>query len=241
MNILAHAVQAVQQNLSALGVYLAITVPAGVAIHIANYLLGASPDTNPYTDPKLIAYELASNLFLILAYAIASALAFSRLGESIDRPLWKISGGREALRRFFPMWLLLFVPVLCVDHLTQWAVLTPEWENLVGVAFPLMILAHALVTPVGACIMFHGSTKRAHLGEALRPLVRQFPPSVVLIFLSGMMFVFVMLLFEATREQFWLRPAIDIVSGYFDCLIFSGVWLICMMDRQMPEDDDFEF
>ncbi|NIA13305.1 MAG: hypothetical protein GWP08_04435 [Nitrospiraceae bacterium] len=241
MNILVHAIQAVQQNLSALGVYLAITVPAGILLHIANYLANQSPGANPYTNPKLIAYQVVASLFLAVTYAIASAIAFSRLGKSIDRPLWKISGGREALRRFFPMWLLLFIPLLCIDHLTAWASVPPVKHNLAGLAFLTMLVAHAVVIPIGACIMFHGSAERAHLREALRPLARQFPPSAVILFLGGMMFVFVILLIDATHTQRWLWPAIDIVSGYFDCLIFSGVWLICMMDRQMPEDNDFEF
>ena len=96
MDILLQAVKAVQRNVPALGLYLLFTVPASALVLAGNLWMG---DTNPDAPvtAAMLAYEVAGDAFLIVVYAFAQSIVFSRMGRLIDRPLWKCQGDGEAL------------------------------------------------------------------------------------------------------------------------------------------------
>jgi hypothetical protein len=237
VELIRDAVNAVQKNLDALGIYLGITLLASVAATSANLWMGAPPE-NPYADPNLIAYEVALNLFLIFSWAFAQSIAFARLGKSIDRPLWKISGDFEAVKRYFPLWAGLNAIVILVQVLTGWTIAT---FGASGLLLILMVVAVIFCIPMGAALMFLRTPEWAHLPEAVRPLFRQFPKTLVVLALAGFLFFVQIFLIGGTEDRPWLLPLIDIAFAYFDCVIFSAVWLICMYDRQAPEEVDLDF
>lgn len=240
MELIRDAVNAVQKNLDALGIYVGIMLVASTTATYANSWM-AVPAENPYADPNLIAYEVALNLFLVFSAAIAQSIAFARLGKNIDRPLWKISGDLEAIKLYLPLWAGLNAIVILVQALTTWSVATFGGSGVSGVLFILMVLAVIVYIPVGAALMFLRTPDWTHLPEAVRPLFRQFSKTLVILAMTGLLFLLQISLISGMEGQPWLRPLVDIAFAYFDCVIFSAVWLLSMYDRQAPEEVDLDF
>lgn len=240
MELIRDAINAVQKNLEALGIYMGIALVTSVAANFANSWMGAPPE-NPYADPGLVAYEVVLNLFLVFTTALRQSIAFSRLGKDIDRPLWKISGDLEAVKKYLPLWAGLNAIVILIQVLMNWSVSTFGGSAASGFLFIAMVLAVILYIPAGASLMFLRSAEWTHLPEAARPLLRQFLKTLTILALTGVLFLLQISLISGTENQPWLRSLVDIAFAYFDCVIFSAVWLVCMYDRQAPEEVDLDF
>jgi len=240
VELIRDAVNAVQKNLEALGIYIGITLTVSVVSTFANSRMGAPPE-NPYADPNLVMYEVVLNLFLVFAAALAQSIAFARLGKDIDRPLWKISGDLEAIKKYLPLWAGLNAIVILIQVLTGWSISTFGGSPASGFLFIATVLAMILYIPAGAALMFIRTPEWTHLPEAVRPLFRQFPKTLVILALTGVLYLLQISLIAGTEDQPWLRPLVDIAFAYFDCVIFSAVWLVFMYDRQAPEEVDLDF
>jgi len=241
LEILSNAVQAVQRNVRALLLYLAITVSANTLGNVANRLVMPDPEVNPFEDSSLIIYQFGLDLFLILCFAFAQTIVFARLGREIDRPLWKVKNDREALRHYFGLWFALNAGVIVLFEATNWASWQFANDQPASLLFILMAAANILYIPIGACIMFTLRFEWRKLGESLAPLRRQFGKTALIFGVNTLLFVFYLNLIMRTQSQQWLRPAIAAIAGYFECLIFSATWFLCMFDRENPEGIDLDF
>jgi len=239
--MVSNAVRAVQQNARALLLYLAITVGASLIGYAANGLIMPGPEANLFEHTSLLIYKYGLDLFLILCSAFAQALVFARLGREIDRPLWKVKDDREALRRYFGLWFALNAGVFVLSEVTNWIGWLLDYNQPFPLLFIFMSAASILCVPIGACIMFTLQFEWRKLGESLAPLRRQIPKTALILGINTLFFMFYSELMIQTQSQQWLWPAISAISGYFDCLIFSATWLLCMFDRANPEGIDFDF
>lgn len=241
MEILLQAVQAVQRNVPALGLYLLFTIPASALVLAGNLWMGdVKPDT-PVTS-AMLAYEVAGDAFLVVVYAFAQSVVFARLGRVLDRPLWKCPTDGEALKRFFGLWVLLNMAAILVQRLEGWIPALMDSEAAIGPMFWLTAFFMAVYVPFGATVMFAGKPHWRELGETLGPLGRQWPKALSVFFFSGVAYILLRLFVTLQPEsQRWLLPAFDVIAGYFDCLIFCATWIVCMYDRQAPQDDDFDY
>jgi len=240
LDILVQAIQAIQRNVPSLTLYLAITVSANVVALLVGSRIG-DPEQASYGKGVLLLSEMGLDAFLVFCYAAAQAVAFSQLGKEIDRPLWKIADYREALRRYFPLWMALNGAVIVLNLLAFVVPPLIDNEEFGRLPFWLLVFASATYIPVGAAIMFCRKFEWRKPGEALAPLRRQFPKTLIVLCLNGLLFFFFLSLMVQTASQKWIRPIIDIIFGYFDCVVFSATWLICMLDRQAPEKVDLDF
>lgn len=240
MRILGDAVEAVQRNLYALALYVAVTVGFSIAGQVVNYLMGGPPE-NPYASGAWTAYLLGLDVVFLVAIGLAQAVVFSRLGKDIDRPLWKIEGDVEAVKRYFVLWVALNTGATALDKAALWSHTVLGNDALTAT----LTLFHAVVIvvhiPIGAAIMFLGPFEWRKLPECLRPLWRQFPQTLVVVLFNGVWFGFFVFLLAQTQSQQWLRPALQVVFAYVDCVVFSATWLICMLGRQEPEEIDLGF
>jgi hypothetical protein len=173
LRILGDAVEAVQRNLYALALYVAVTVGFSIAGQIANYALGGPPE-EAYASGAWTAYLLGLDAVFLVAIGLAQAVVFSRLGKDIDRPLWKITGNAEAVKRYFLLWLALNAAATALDRVALWSHTVLGNDALTAT----LALFHAVVIvvhiPIGAAIMFLGPFEWRKLPECLRPLWRQF-------------------------------------------------------------------
>ncbi len=240
VKILSQAVAAVQRNLRALAIYLVIAVGVSAAGTACNHLVRADPSQNPYGDPFLLTYELVFQVVLVVSAAVAQTISFARMAAEIERPLWKISGDREALGRFFMLWFVLNGCVALLFELAMWASYASEQGQPGSLLFLLYGFAFTVYIPIGVAVMFTGRVAWRQLGNDLGPLLRQFPWFLLVLGINLFLFFFYFGLFVQTEAQPWLHPAITAISVYFDCVIFAAVWLICRYDRDNPQETDLD-
>jgi hypothetical protein len=249
LTIIRDAIDAVQHNLRAFFIYLAFILPVGLAnllwdlLEFKELLTGMAPAT---TNLCAVGIQLAG----AAVASLGCSVAFSMMGRDIDHPMWRISGSGEAIRRYFGLWfLLVLVDVVLVQALQLAHDLWPM-GGAAGIVSLMRMAINAAIIPVGASIMFLGRPHFGNLGEAIAPLFRQFPKSLVLMALG----VFILSLFHVVLGVLLLtEPApsipmimaagavLSVIGAYFDCVVFAGAWIICMIDRDTTEEQDIGF
>jgi len=246
------AFRAVGQHLPAVAIYLAVTLTGSILYVIVRTLAPAGDDP-PAT--AALAPWIAWMLDVMMAAlgALAATLAFSRMGRELDKPLWKVEGDGEALRRFFLPWFMLWLATITIN---RWLISAAAQSEDPGLAILVLLVYFGLamlVVPVGACIMFTREFSWHLLGESLAPLGRQFAYAFGFFLFGFAVYLFLMTTAIsyphqpnlASREGLIataLYAVLDILGGYSDCVIFAGIWLVCRLDRDtVREDDDFDF
>lgn len=240
VEILAQAVSVVQGNLKAFAIYIAITVTGGSLLTTASYLTGGPAEPGTVTGASFAAL-LALEVVVAVLFSLAQCIAFARFAREMDYPIWRIGSDRDAVRLFFKPWIALNLLYLIPLVSASWAYEVLGNEDMAGSFSLLGLFATVVYIPIGACIMFFGAVERPSTAECLAPLTRQFPKTLVVLLLSAAVVFMCQLMFGLTRSQEWLHPLIFIIFGYFDCVIFTAVFLVCMLDRQAPEDIDSDF
>ncbi len=247
------AFRAVWRTASAVALYLVIIAVGSLAFTAArSVLLNADDDPSPSVAATLLAMLL--DVLMATAGAIAACLAFSRMGRELDKPLWKVEGDLEALRRFFLPWFILGLGVTTVYRVLMTAAAQTEDPFMALFGLMTYVFLAAFVIPIGACIMFLGQFSWSTMGESLAPLSRQFV-YVVGFLLFGFL-VYMMLFMLAIgfphrpgldAPEAWLATGVflllDLLGALSECVVFAGIWLICRMDRDTVQDssDDFDF
>jgi hypothetical protein len=168
LEIVQRAVQAVQRNLFALGLYLLITVTASAAGITVSHALGSSEES-AFSKGTLFFCGVGIDACLAIASAVAQAIVFSRFAKDIDRPLWRIQDDREALQRYFLLWIVLNA---CLSVLGLLSMDVPQLLDNEGFGFfPrwLFLFANAVYIPLGAAMMFMRTANWRNIGEALVP------------------------------------------------------------------------
>ena len=217
MRYLRQGVQSVQQNLWALFAYA--SVMAG--LRTADILLTSSPDST--SEESLTALQIVWIVVLVLVTSLTQTVVFSKLAHNLDKPLWKLAGIAQALRRHLGYWLLanaLFAVLM-----------------ILGFVAPCMVVGITYIF-VGACRMFRWDSSWT---DVFRPFRREFPAALVLITFTGVMFVSYFMFMEGVQDRQILQPLVEIIFAYADLVIFSATWNLCMKDRETPDDVDFEF
>lgn len=244
MHLLKDATDAIQRNLGLLAAYTGVTLVAGGLLMA--WRIALDFEWVPLETPWRQAATLAIGMVVIVPYAAAQAVLLSRFGQDIDRPLWKVSGNRDALTRFFGLWYTLsLIPLVTrvgADYVgAVWA------EAAMGVLLTLLLayfLLGIFLVPVGAAIMFFGRAEWRLVPEALAPLGRQFPGTLILLMPGIVQFI----LFECIQDPERNLPlalvsaaAVYVIVSYLDCFAFAATWVLCIVDRETPEEQDFDF
>ena len=240
MRFFKDAISAVDRNLSALFLFIAIFLPASVIKLVCDIFLERHYGIDENTDvlPPLLHVYHAASLMLIAAFsAAARSTAFARLAARLDFPRWRISGHKEALRRFFLMWFVLDViavetPVLVLPFVGQQLGM-PEFA---GALFYLWVAYVLLIVPVGTCVMFHGHFRKTEAGEIFQPLLERIGPTLAILVISFVALFFQMVLLEVAKDMKVLYPLIDIAFVYLECVFFAAYWLICLDYRDNNDD-----
>lgn len=249
MPLLRNAVDAVQRNLYAVGLYCGA---AAVLIALKS-LVDSAAIRMTGTDYETLqdgVYGLLITIVLLTVQAVIQCVAFARMGRDIDKPLWRIPSDLEAIRRFFPMWLIMNLVLFASSWLANPDLYGGKPNAITALCIISALIMNIVCVPIGACVMFAGSFRWQRLGEALTPLTRQ---------LSHAGAVLVLCLFQlflnnlvaahiyadsGVRGPFDFlgqRLGLTIVVAYLDCTVFAAVWLLCMADRETPDDIDFDF
>lgn len=215
----------------------------GALIFVEAFLLGsakliARPAVAAFLHGELSLTLTACQLVAIAVAAAAQVIAFSEFAARIDRPLWKVRGWKDPLRRFFSLWFLLQLgAILMFKALDKIAAVSAN-EDLNLALFLQALLYVALIVPLGVCLMFAG---RPFAWKSLVPLVNRPGAAAAIIVFSFFVTAWlqISLLSQGKDAPFYVTPLIDLLSACFDFIIFAAMWALCMFDRQHgPPDYD---
>ncbi|MEA3366181.1 MAG: hypothetical protein U9Q79_11135, partial [Candidatus Hydrogenedentes bacterium] len=186
--VIPEAFRAVLRNPRALFLYIGLAMGVVSLNLVASYMMtGGEIPEEPGLPLRL--FGLISDLVLAATSAFAQTVAFSWLGQNLDRPLWRIKGIGDAMKRFFPVWLMLDLLILIFHNLTIRFMAADPSSSLGEFMFLLFITLNVIAIPIGAAIMFHGELKWTELGASLVPLGRQLFPTVLVVTFSGSLLV----------------------------------------------------
>jgi hypothetical protein len=242
------AFASVNRNLGAAALYIGVVIAAHMAFLAGGIALGYKPPAEGEVVPFHIqAYHLVGQILLAGIVAAAQAVAFSRMGKEIDRPLWRVANDRDALRRFFQLWLTLNLLMVVLEQLATLAG-GNGWGPLLQLILLLYMLFFVLLVPVGACIMFSGAVVRKELVRNLAPLGEQLPRTLLLILFGVIQFGFLLWLGgyrhahrDDTGTFMAVAAIVGVAAAYVDCLVFAGAWHMCIEHRNADQDVDFDF
>jgi hypothetical protein len=239
-----------RRNIGTVAVYLVLTGGVSAIGRLATRVAASDLFAAPPAQ-TLAAFRFTSDLFLAAGFGFVQALLFSRLGEEMDRPLWKVPGDREAVRRFFPLWFAINLLTVTTLSLMERAAKAGAPEDVSNSLLLALFLLFLFATPAGAVIMFLGKFRWQDVPAAFVPLSTQFREFVIVLILNFFVFTWYLDLAPSLLERPELRDnqvfltAIEAPFNLIDCLVFAAVWHICRMHRQYMNEqggnDDFDF
>lgn len=242
LELLRDAFQSLRRNHISVLAYLAGSVAILTAYRVpfralADYLVEDPP------PPWVAIVTLGANILLAAAMSALQALIFSQIGKEIDRPLWKCSGPRDALQRFFVPWFILNLLAMMLLNLEARAGQADNLEAMLLLKFGFLLLC-VLFFPVGACVMHAGRLNWQEFPENLLPIVRVFPSMLFVFLLGGAQFICYFAISELLpaplKDSLSLITLMDVIIAFLECLTFAAMWRVCMIYRDMaPEDTDY--
>lgn len=238
MQTLSIALGHVQRNYVALLIYAAIIAAyLGLRVAIENWLIADFDLSALDSNANARYYILGAGVTTAATAAIGQAIAFLRMGEDIERPVWKVRQQPGALARFWGFWFtinLIAVTSSLLINLSPLELSTKESMQI------LYLFAEALLVPFGATVMFFGGTSRTDLANALSMMFHQLPGFLIIALLNFMASTFLTSLIRDLPSG--ALPALGIVSCYLDCFVFAFCWELCRNQREIEENmDDLDF
>jgi hypothetical protein len=241
LTLLTDALNALKRNLSLVLVFFAAAIFLSVAHKILILALGLDGEG---LAPALGLLRIAVSVTVIAAYSLLLAVLFARLARAMDRPIWKCSGDREALRLYFEPWFILSLIHFALLSLAGTAHGAGQ-PDLAATIILLTCLYALLIIPAGACIMYAHGLNWQNLGDILAPIGRQFGQVLIVIligFLQVILFIGGSQLVSAEGPT--LDPRIllvEVTINGLDLLAFAVMWRILMIDRDTPREDSDYF
>lgn len=232
---------ATKQSWRVLLSYMALIFVSGLTIRLS--LLGLNLDQPLDQLPQqlricVIVFEIAHNAI----YSLIIAVCMARVGRAMDRPLWKCQNDTEAIRRYFEPWFILNLILLVTLNACNWAS-TDKTATAFTMLISLFAAESMFVFPLGTCVMFAYGLRWRELGEILSPIIRQFG-LVLLPCCLGLFSFFLGILSYAyiprMSESTWVSPAVSAALAPLDFFAFAAMWRICMLCRDMPQDNDLD-
>lgn len=257
MNFYREAALALRQNTAPAIMYIAFGAAlAGIDTAVDLFVLAPSAQDAP--DRFLSLIIIATSIGLVALSSVANTVFFARIGREMDKPNWRVSDDREAMRLFYRLWLLLGLLTLVYIRLFEQLLPdAPDAGTLLIFLCSFFVWA-TLLNVFGAFVMFYGRAGKEEITQALRTMGHHLGP-ILAVSLLGLLAGLV--LYDAhfravvvgrdasamTTTDYAARFLIDILIGAADslvsCFIFAYAWLVCIFHRDHFEEpgDDFDF
>ena len=191
-----------------------------------------------YVESLSNVYLIASGLITTVVYSAGQAFAFPMLGREIDKPFWKVEFNLSTFFRFFSFWFTLNLVAGTLQLLIIISDIPDSTKyNLIIWSF----LIFSTVIPFGATVMFYGNTRREEIMQACSTMIAQLPYYLA-VFICTFFLYFNLFQIQLVEIPNSLRPLLEIISSYADCVIFAFCWELCKKQRdELENPDDFDF
>ena len=250
VQLLSEAEQALMRNWRTVLVYLSVSIAVITANNVVMLALNdALPESATAKPLWYVLSSLGMDLALVTIISSLQAIAFSVIGEEMDRPLWKCNGWQDSLKRFFTFWFILNLLFVTSSSLVASVPESMQMDVLAVVGlfrYGLIIFG----VPVGVCIMHGGGLHWHNLPAMLAPFVHLFQMTFVALSLGFAQCIVIEVALlsasEALLKTPWYWSFVNIPLVLLECPAFATMWLVCIHYRTIePEldqdDDDYDF
>lgn len=229
-----------QRNLSVVLIFLGAAAALSALRLTGDWFMFDGEFDGPRTSAQQ-AYLIVADILMAMATAAVQVVVFNWLGAATDRPLWKVMPLREAIAKFFQLWLIINLLVLAGLQSTQW-VTASAGDSSGASLFLLWLVLSGFALPFGAAVMFYRNSSRAELKLAAQTLVDQLPHLLLVLLLWFGVNALVWAILLSQTLPVFATPVMVVVLAYLDCVVFVYVWLLCIVHRDHPRDeDDWDF
>ncbi len=206
------------------------------------------PIAETTSDSRMGMYLILTRIALVAGVALGDTVLLSRIGREVDKPYWRVPDDREALRRFYRLWLLLGLANLVYLQLTEQLTGGDPEHPATFFVFLSYIMLVVLLHAFGTTVMFYGNVTRDEVGEAYRTMSRH-AQSILGLCLLGILAAFLLQVFYALivfgklplPAELGAGALLAAMDGYISCFLFAYMWLVCRYDRDDYERDREDF
>lgn len=215
MRSLREGIDAVQRNLSALFIYLAILVVVSLLFEAIKLKLGITPQTPLDSEPwrKFLLIYLGPTP---LVAALAHTFVFCRIAKEMDSET-VITFDTRAV---FVVWLIVNLALY--------------WSSAINNV--LFMVTFTMALPCGALWMYSRTRSPAEPADLAETAASQFPQILAVICACGCVCFFLNALLLSNATPVWVSPLRDVILGYFDCVLFAAMWHICLSARDEADE-----
>ncbi len=235
--MLREAVRAVHENITTLLLVLMFDAPLTLGMSAFNDLY-MKPREDDLGDRVGGLISTGESILQIFLFALLYSIFLSRLARSLDRPLWKVHGARDAIARFFPMWLVMFF--VCTAFIQFGMMFFDAGYENAGQGFQWIgIILNMMIVPFAAIVMFLGNGHGDDIRTAALTVLPRIPDRFFLaLLIAFMQIVSITMMSIDESTTFWMRPVISAANIYVDFVLFSYIFLSCREQRDLEEPQD---
>jgi hypothetical protein len=212
------------------------------------YELVIAPAAEDTSDSVLGMELIGARIVLVALFALADSVLLARIGREIDKPYWRVATDRDALARFYKLWLLLHLANLMYLQLMEQVFGVGSEDSASFLLFLSYLVWVVILLAFGTTVMFCGRTGSDEMSEALNIMSRH----VTLIMIMCLVGAFAGLMLHqvywtlaggesALAIKLGVNAGLAAVDGYVSCLLFAFMWLVCRYDRDHFETDREDF
>jgi hypothetical protein len=193
-------------------------------------------------------YLIGFRIALVALFAAVDSVLLARIGREVDKPYWRVPSDREALARFYRLWLLLGLMGLVYEQLSEQVAAASGSESVLfffRISYYIFIV---LLHVFGTAVMFYGKVGREEVSQAFTTMSNHARFVVGMCLLQILVGIgldgvsdLVLLWGPPFAAGLALTAALGLVLGYLSCLIFTFMWLVCIYDRDEYERDREDF
>lgn len=247
MNFLGDAVRALHENYRPVLFYMGLVALLKTGEGTLQRLV-LDPIAETTSDSLMGVYLILTRILLVAGVAVGDTVFLSRIGREVDKPYWRVRDDREALRRFYRLWLLLGLTNLVYLQVTEQITGNDPEHPATFFVFLSYIVLVVLLHAFGTTVMFYGNVAREEVGEAFRTMSRH-AQSIFGLCMLGVLAAFFLQVFYALIVFGEFALPIELgadallaaMDGYISCFLFAYMWLVCRYDRDDYEHDREDF
>lgn len=240
MRLLLRAFETLSRQILAVIAYAAAVAALTALYMAASHLLVPAAAPEAVRPPLVAVEEIALDLALAAAGAALYAVTFAHIGAGIAGTIWRFGRPLAALRRFMPLWFILFLVQLGLMRVIARLAQDGADSAVTGLAW-LFVVYSAVLVPLGAALMYRGAPGREELADTLAPFGRHLGETLP-IFLLGFLGQMLLLAIQppqdaAFAQRFLALVPLQVLMSLIDLVLFAWVFHVLRYDQTTHAPD----
>ena len=204
------------------------------------FLPTAEPDE--VLPPLILLEHVALDLLLAAVGAALYAVTYGHIGATIAGTIWRHGRPLVALKRFMPMWFILFLVQVSllriIDRLDRAGV-----EGMLPFLAWTFLLYSAVLVPIGAALMYRGAPGREEALDTFAPFGRHVGVSLPILLLGlfgqGLFMEMQPPIDASLLDRLQIVVPLQVLMALIDLVLFTWTFHLFRYDQatHAPDND----